>query len=127
VTHGDGRQCRIRLARRQPVVKAVVVLPAQHFALLGNEQRIFDPASPITTYTEDSNGTEDVKTESVAASWTSIWTNRLSSNLRAQFSRDLQQSFDNSDTAKIFPTIAFSILRGNSWPIPPRSERRLSG
>jgi len=67
----------------------------------GTNNVFFDPASPITTYTEDSNGTEDVKTESVAASWTGIWTNRLSSNLRAQFSRDVQQSFANSDTAKI--------------------------
>src|SRR5271157_2740843 len=67
----------------------------------GTNNVFFDPASPITTYTEDNNGTEDVKTESLAASWTSIWTNRLSSNLRAQFSRDVQQSFANSDTAKI--------------------------
>src|SRR5271166_2768965 len=59
----------------------------------GTNNVFFDPASPITTYTADSNGTEDVKTESLAASWTSIWTNHLSSNLRAQFSRDVQQSF----------------------------------
>ena len=61
----------------------------------------FDPASPITHYTEDSNGTEDVATESLAASWTSSWTNRLSTNLRGQFSRDVQQSFANSDAPKI--------------------------
>src|SRR5271165_6564714 len=67
----------------------------------GTNNVFFDPASPITTYTENNNGTEDVKTESLAASWTSIWTNHLSSNLRAQFSRDVQQSFANSDAAKI--------------------------
>ena len=61
----------------------------------------FDPASPITSFTEDNNGTEDVKTESMASSWTSVWTNRWSTNLRAQFSRDMQQSFANSEAAKI--------------------------
>jgi hypothetical protein len=67
----------------------------------GTNNVFFDPASPITTYTEDNNGSEDVATESLAASWTSIWSNRWSTNLRAQFSRDLQQSFANSDTPKI--------------------------
>ena len=61
----------------------------------------FDPASPITTYAESNNGSEDVGTESLAASWTSTWTNRLSTNLRAQFSRDVQQSYANSDAPKI--------------------------
>jgi len=60
----------------------------------------FDPASPITHYTQDNNGTEDVATESVAASWTSSWSNRLSTNLRDQFSHDLQQSFANSDARR---------------------------
>ena len=67
----------------------------------GTNNVFFDPASPITQYTEDNNGSEDVATESLAASWTSIWSNRWSSNLRAQFSRDVQQSFANSDAAKI--------------------------
>jgi hypothetical protein len=61
----------------------------------------FDPASPITSFTADNNGTEDVKTESLASSWTSAWTNHWSTNLRAQFSRDVQQSFANSEAAKI--------------------------
>ncbi len=67
----------------------------------GTNNVFFDPASPITHYTENSNGTEDVKTESLAASWTSTWTNRLSTNLRGQFSRDVQQSVANSDDPKI--------------------------
>ena len=66
----------------------------------GRNNVFFDPASPITHYTEDSNGTEDVATESLAGSWTSAWTNRWSTNLRAQYSRDLQQSFANSDAPK---------------------------
>ena len=64
----------------------------------GTNNVFFDSASPITTFTEDNNGSEDVATESLAASWTSTWTNRWSTNLRAQFSRDLQQSFANTDT-----------------------------
>jgi hypothetical protein len=67
----------------------------------GTNNVYFDPASPVSTYTEDNNGSEDVATESLAASWTSAWTNHLSTNLRAQFSRDLQQSFANSDAPKI--------------------------
>jgi hypothetical protein len=67
----------------------------------GTNNVFFDAASPITHYTEDNNGTEDVATESLAASWTSAWTTHLSTNLRAQFSRDVQQSFSNSDTPKI--------------------------
>jgi hypothetical protein len=67
----------------------------------GTNNVFFDPASPVTTYTENNNGTEDVKTESLAASWTSSWTTRLSTNLRAQFSRDVQQSFANSDDPKV--------------------------
>src|SRR5664279_4126563 len=67
----------------------------------GSNNVFFDPASPITTYAETSNGIEDVKTESLAASWTSTWTNRLATNLRAQFSRNEQQSFADSDDPKI--------------------------
>jgi hypothetical protein len=67
----------------------------------GTNNVFFDPASPVTTYAESNNGTEDVATESLAASWTSSWTNRVSSNLRGQFSRDAQQSFANSDVPKI--------------------------
>ncbi len=67
----------------------------------GTNNVFFDPASPISNYTQSDNGTEDVATESLASSWSSIWTDRLSTNLRAQFSRDLQQSFANSDAPKV--------------------------
>jgi len=87
----------------------------------GIDNVFFDPASPITTYTEDSNGTEDVKTESVASSWTSVWNNRWSTNLRAQFSRDLQQSSANSETSKIK---IYGIVDGMGWSnIMPRETR----
>ena len=61
----------------------------------------FNPSSPLTTYTETANGSEDVATESVAASLTSSWTSRFATHLRAQFSRDLQQSTTNSEDPKI--------------------------
>ncbi|HZD30502.1 MAG TPA: carboxypeptidase-like regulatory domain-containing protein, partial [Candidatus Angelobacter sp.] len=67
----------------------------------GTNNVFFDSASPVSTYTEDDNGSESVATESVAASWTSAWSHRLSTNLRAQFSRDLQLSVANSNTPKI--------------------------
>ncbi len=67
----------------------------------GTNNVFFDPASPITHYSEDNNGTEDVSTESLAGSWTSAWTNHLSTNLRGQYSHDNQQSFANSDATKV--------------------------
>jgi hypothetical protein len=63
----------------------------------GTNNVFFNPASPLTTYMESANGSENVKTESLAGSLTSAWTNRLASNFRAQFSRDLQASTANSD------------------------------
>jgi hypothetical protein len=57
----------------------------------------FDPASPITSYAISENGTEDVKTVSAVASLTSGFSPRTTNVLRAQFSRDRQTSFSNSD------------------------------
>ncbi|HEY1270870.1 MAG TPA: TonB-dependent receptor, partial [Terriglobales bacterium] len=62
----------------------------------GKNNVFFDPASPITTFALSENGEEDVATESASASLTSSLSWRLTSHLRAQFSRDLQQSSSNS-------------------------------
>jgi TonB dependent receptor/Carboxypeptidase regulatory-like domain len=62
----------------------------------GTNNVFFDPASPVTNYSISGNGEEDVKTESASLSLISGITPRLTSHLRAQFSRDLQQSFANS-------------------------------
>ena len=51
----------------------------------------------MTSYAETDNGTENVKTESLAAALVSAWTNNLATNLRAQFSRDVQQPTASSD------------------------------
>lgn len=65
--------------------------------LTGTNNVFFDPSSPITNYAVTGNGTETVHTESLAASLISSWTNNLATNLRVQFSHDLQQSTANSD------------------------------
>ena len=74
----------------------------------GTNNVFFDPSSQLTSYAESENGTEDVRTESVAASLVSAWSNNLATNLRAQFSRDLQESIANSDQplTKIYNLVA---------------------
>ena len=62
----------------------------------GQNNVFFDPASPITNSATSENGEEDVTTESVSVSLTSGLSPRITSHLRAQFSRDLQESFANS-------------------------------
>ncbi len=76
--------------------------------LTGTNNVFFDPSSPITNYAATGNGTETVHTESVAASLISSWTNNLATNLRVQFSRDLQQSTANSQEpwTKIYNLVA---------------------
>ena len=62
----------------------------------GQNNVFLDPASPLTTFATSDNGQEQVATESGSVSLTSSLSWRLASHLRAQFSRDLQQSFSNS-------------------------------
>ncbi len=56
----------------------------------------FDAGSPITNYAMCANGQEDVATESGSLSLLGSITPRLTSHLRAQFSRDLERSFPNT-------------------------------
>ncbi|MGD0793745.1 MAG: TonB-dependent receptor [Terriglobales bacterium] len=62
----------------------------------GTNNVFLDPASPVTNNAISGNGEEDVATESASLSLLSGITPRLTSHLRAQFSRDLQQSFPNT-------------------------------
>jgi hypothetical protein len=62
----------------------------------GTNNVFFDPASPILTSMLSANGEEQVATESGSLTLTSALSPRLISHLRAQFSRDDQQSFANS-------------------------------
>lgn len=62
----------------------------------GKNNVFLDPASPLTTFATSDNGQEQVATESASLSLTSALSWKLISHLRAQFSRDLQQSVTNS-------------------------------
>jgi len=62
----------------------------------GTNNVFSDPASPITNYAISANGEEKVATESASLSLLSGITPRLTSHLRVQFSRDLEQSFPNA-------------------------------
>ena len=55
-----------------------------------------DPSSPLTTNAISENGEQQVFTETGAVSLASTFSWRLISHLRAQFSRDLQQSSTNA-------------------------------
>jgi Carboxypeptidase regulatory-like domain len=57
----------------------------------------FNPGSPITFDSISANGEEDVATESASLTLLSGISPRLTSHLRVQFSRDLEQSFPNTN------------------------------
>ncbi|MGB8782517.1 MAG: carboxypeptidase regulatory-like domain-containing protein [Terriglobales bacterium] len=63
----------------------------------GTNNVYFDPGSPITFDSISANGQEDVDTESASLSLVSGITPLLTSHLRIQFSRDLEQSFPNTN------------------------------
>ncbi len=56
----------------------------------------FDPGSPITFDSISANGQENIATESGSLSLLSGITPRLTSHLRVQFSRDLEQQLPNT-------------------------------
>jgi hypothetical protein len=87
----------------------------------GANNVFFDPASPITNYAISGNGEENVATESVSMSLVSALSPKVTSHLRAQFSRDLQQSFANSTGVR---TSLYSWLQGfGQSSILPRQTR----
>ncbi len=81
--------------------------------LTGTNNVFFNPSSPITGYAESANGTENVQTETLAASLFSAWSTRFASNLRAQFSHDNQDAAANSDQP--FTTI-YGLMQGFGNP-----------
>lgn len=94
-----------RMAGNAALAKLDATLTPRHqLSLRANASRYwgtnnvyFDPSSPITFYAISENGEEDVATETALASLTSGITKRVTSQFRAQFSRDLQRSFANAD------------------------------
>jgi hypothetical protein len=90
----------------------------------GSNNVFLDPASPLTYDAISNNGEETVATETGSLSLTSGLTPRLISHFRAQFSRDLQQSYTNStDTLVKIPTIMDAIGRSNILPRATREHR----
>jgi len=91
----------------------------------GANNVFLDPASPITNDAMSANGTEYVKTESASLSLLSGLTPKLTSHLRVQYSRDLQQSTPNSTDVR---TRIYGIINsfGESSILPRQTrEHRL--
>ena len=90
----------------------------------GANNVFLDPASPVTYDSISDNGQELVSTETGSLSLTSSFTPRWTSHLRAQFSRDLQQSFSNtSDVLIKIPNIIDGIGRSDLLPRQTREHR----
>ena len=105
--------------------------PRHQLALRFNTSRYWgannvflDPASPLSYDSISNNGEETVSTETGSAVLTSGLTTRLTSHLRGQFSRDLQQSYTNSTATLIkIPTIMDAIGRSDILPRSTREHR----
>lgn len=90
----------------------------------GSNNVFLDPASPVTYDAISNNGEELVSTETANLSLTSSISMRWISHLRAQFSRDRQQSSSNtSDVLVKIPTILDGIGRSNLLPRQTREHR----
>ena len=90
----------------------------------GSNNVFLDPASPVTYDSISDNGQERVSTETANLSLTSSLSQRWISHLRAQFSRDLQQSTSNSNDVLIkLPSILDGIGRSNMLPRQTREHR----
>jgi len=105
--------------------------PRNQLALRVNTSRYWgannvflDPASPVTYDSISDNGQETVATETGSLSLTSSLSPRWISHLRAQFSRDHQQSFSNTAAPLVeIPTILDGIGRSNLLPRQTREHR----
>jgi len=90
----------------------------------GSNNVFLDPASPVNYDSISNNGTEDVSTDTGSVSLTSGITTRLTSHLRAQFSRDLRQSFTNTSATLVkISDIIDGIGRSDLLPRSTREHR----
>jgi hypothetical protein len=90
----------------------------------GSNNVFLDPASPVTYDSISDNGEETVSTDTGSASLTSGLSTRLTSHLRAQFSRDLRQSYTNTNDTLIKVTdIIDGIGRSDLLPRATREHR----
>ena len=90
----------------------------------GSNNVFLDPASPVNYDAINNNGEELVSTETANLSLTSGLSPRFISHFRAQFSRDLQQSYSNTDDVLVkIPTILDGMGRSNLLPRQTREHR----
>jgi len=90
----------------------------------GNNNVFLDTASPQTTFGISDNGEEQVWTESATLSLTSSFSFHVVGHLRAQFSRDQEQSTSNSsDPLTRIPTIIDGFGRASILPRQTREHR----
>jgi hypothetical protein len=90
----------------------------------GSNNVFLDPASPVTYDSISDNGEETVSTDTGSASLVSGLSTRLTSHLRAQFSRDLRQSYTNTNDTLIKVTdIIDGIGRSDLLPRATREHR----
>ena len=90
----------------------------------GSNNVFLDPASPVTYDSISDNGQELVSTETANLSLTSSLSQRWISHLRAQFSRDLQQSSSNSNDVLVkLPNILDGVGRSSMLPRQTREHR----
>lgn len=105
--------------------------PQNQLALRVNTSRYWgannvflDPASPVTFDSISNNGQEQVSTETGSLSLTSGLSPRWISHLRAQFSRDTQRSYSNTNDVLIkIPNILDGVGRSNLLPRQTREHR----
>ena len=90
----------------------------------GSNNVFLDPASPVTYDAISNNGEELVSTETANLALTSSLSMRWINYLRAQFSRDLQQSYSNtSDVLMKIPHILDGVGRSSMLPRQTREHR----
>jgi hypothetical protein len=90
----------------------------------GSNNVFLDPGSPVTYDSISDNGEETVATETASLALTSSLTPRWISHLRAQFSRDLQQSYSNtSDVLVKIPNILDGMGRSDLLPRQTRQHK----
>jgi len=90
----------------------------------GNNNVFLDTASPQTTFGISDNGEEQVWTETATLSLTSNFSFHVVGHLRAQFSRDQEQSTSNSsDPLTRIPTVIDGFGRASILPRQTREHR----
>ncbi|HET9406958.1 MAG TPA: TonB-dependent receptor [Candidatus Sulfotelmatobacter sp.] len=90
----------------------------------GSNNVFLDPGSPVTFDAITDNGQETVSTETGSMALTSSLSPRLISHLRAQFSRDLQRSYSNTNDVLVkISTVLDGMGRSNILPRQTREHR----